>query len=179
MRKIRVPFCPESLLSGIHEVSSPGTPLFYFRSFSVPEAWEGRRILLHFGAVDQECDVKINGRDAGHFISGYLPFQLDITEYLVSGENLLEVIAVDPLDYARPWGKQKTDRGGMWYTPVSGIWQSVWIEPVPEKHIQDLAIDTDLTSVTIRLVGAETGTVRFQEAEYTIAKKQNQQSAEK
>ena len=150
---INVPFCPESELSGVCRRIAADEVMLYGRSFSLPAAWEGKRIILHFGAVDQTAKVYVDGRLAGEHEGGYLPFSFDITGLLKetedssekSGEDELHGIIVevrDSLDHKYPWGKQKEKNGGMWYTPVSGIWQSVWIEPVPENHITSLRIDT-------------------------------------
>ena len=130
----------------------------YQRTFSLPETnnTEKERILLHFGAVDQTCEVFVDGTKVGSHEGGYLPFALGITEALSKGKvgdrtaapavsdtaviHTLEVIATDRLSHTYPWGKQKKRRGGMWYTPVSGIWKSVWLECVPERPIERLVI---------------------------------------
>ena len=135
---INVPFCPESRMSGICRRIAPGEKMIYERDFAVPEEWSGSRIILHFGAVDQTAQVFVDGAEAGSHEGGYLPFSMDITEFLAEdedGRHVLRVEAVDDLDHRYPWGKQKRNNGGMWYTPVSGIWQSVWMEPVPDEHI--------------------------------------------
>ena len=137
---IRVPFCPESLLSCVAEAPKPGEPMRYARRFTVPPAWRGRRVLLHFGAVMRLSRVEVNGASAGSSDNGYLPFALDVTALLRPGENELAVECVNDLDPRFPLGKQKEKRGGMWYTPCSGIWQSVWLEPVPEGYLRDLTV---------------------------------------
>ncbi len=146
-----VPFAPESLLSGVERITKPGECLVYRRSFSHEEA--GSRQLLHFGAVDNEARVYVNGREAGRHVGGYLPFTLDITSLVTPGENTLEVRVRDDLDHTYPYGKQRHARGGMWYTPVSGIWQTVWLEQVPEVYIRSLRIDTTLDQVTVTVKG--------------------------
>ena len=149
-RKILVPFAPESLLSGIGEHFGENQHLFYRRSFSLPRKFAGQRILLHFGAVDQTARVYLNGREVGYHEGGYLPFTLEITDFLQEGENTLELLVTDDLRKPHfPYGKQTLKRGGMWYTPVSGIWQTVWLEPVPEKYIRELKIRTRGNQVTI------------------------------
>ena len=141
-RKIRVPFPPESLLSGIHETFAENTYLFYRRSFILPEGFQKDRVLLHFGAVDQIATVYLNGQRIGEHIGGYQHFTFDITDDL-QAVNVLVVRVEDHLS-ARvlPYGKQCRKRGGMWYTPVSGIWQTVWLESVPRKYIKSLHIET-------------------------------------
>ena len=157
---IIVPFCPESELSGIGRRISADGAMVYERDFDVPGEWDGRRVLLHFGAVDQIANVYVNNADVGTHEGGYLPFSFDVTEFInFGGENHIRVEAADRLDHKYPWGKQKNDNGGMWYTPVSGIWQSVWLEPVPEEHIDFLKIDTGLDWVEIRAYGITSGMI--------------------
>ncbi len=168
--RIRVPFCPESLLSGVENAPRPGTEMRYRRFFSVPETWAGRRVLLHFGAVMRQAAVAVNGRELARHDNGYLPFTVDVTEALREGRNELTVTAVNDLDPRWPWGKQRVDRGGMWYTPCSGIWQSVWMEPVPEEHIRSLEIRCGTDWVEIRTEGPGEGLVRFQGRDYPLEK---------
>lgn len=150
---IRVPFPPQSLLSQYD--GKVGSELVYRRSFSVPESFGGQCIRLHFGAVDQTVTVYVNGREVGHHEGGYLPFALDITEVVnVCEENELELRVTDTLSTKYPYGKQCKKRGGMWYTPVSGIWQSVWLEATPKRYIERLVITPDLRSVHIEAVMA-------------------------
>lgn len=139
--KILVPFPPESLLSGIERRMPKDAYLAYRRYFTLPEGFVKDRIILHFGAVDQRCKVYINGKLVGKNLGGYLPFSFDITDMLSGAENELVVMAKDCLCKNLPYGKQKDRRGGMWYTPVSGIWQTVWIESLPENPIFSLKID--------------------------------------
>ncbi len=158
-RDIRVPFPPEAPASGWEgELSDT---LRYERRFTLPEGFppKGRRLILHFGAVDQMAYVFVNGRPAVSHDGGYLPFEADITELIRPGENRLDVEAVDPLSHDFPWGKQRNKPDGMWYTPFSGIWQSVWLEAVPEKRIRALRITPDLTGLTLT-VDADVGSVR-------------------
>ena len=160
--KILVPFPPESMLSGIGR-STEYKNLHYRRYFTLPEGFlpEGYRAILHFGAVDQIADVYINGENVVHHEGGYLPFSVDITDYLKE-KNELYVHVVDTLDLKFPYGKQTKKRGGMWYTPVSGIWQTVWVEAVPAQYIRGMKITTDDTSATIKIFaeGAKTLTVK-------------------
>jgi len=120
--------------------------LTYEKQFSFKK--ENDRALLHFGAVDQVCEVFLNGKRLGEHKGGYLPFFFEITD-AVEENNCLIVNVTDTLDHKYPWGKQKKNRGGMWYTPVSGIWGTVWIEQLPEEYISSVKIDPDLTGVDI------------------------------
>ncbi len=151
--RIRVPFPPESRLSGIGRSLQKGESYLYSRRFILSEKFFGGRVLLHFGACDQVAKVTVNGRMAGGHIGGYLPFSFDITELLKEGENELSVHCLDPLDKTLPYGKQTKKRGGMWYTPISGIWQSVWLEAVPEEYIRSLRITPTLDAVKIETLG--------------------------
>ena len=160
--QIRVPFCPESLLSGVHAPLRYGETLRYGRTFSVPGSWRGRRVLLHFGAVNRACAVRVNGRLVHVNMDPYLAFSADITAALGAGENTLEVQVSHDLSPCFPWGKQRINRGGMWYTPVSGLWQTVWLEPVPEQYIAGLRITPDLRGAEIRAEGVTEGTVLFE-----------------
>ena len=123
---IRMPFPPQSSLSGF-EGEVPDV-LFYETEFFVPEKMTKQKLLLHFGAVDQIAEVTLNGTYLGKHEGGYLPFSFDITKIVKQGSgNHLEVKVTDTLDHKYPYGKQTKKRGGMWYTPVSGIWQPVWL----------------------------------------------------
>ena len=167
-RQIRVPFCVESLLSGVEDAPEPGEELVYTRSFTVPDDWRGGRILLHFGAVMRRTVVSVNGREACRHENGYLPFSADITELLTDGENELRVSAVNDLDRRWPWGKQSRRRGGMWYTPCSGIWQTVWLEPVPEEYVRALRIDCEAERVRITAEGVREGSVLLDGRSYPL-----------
>ena len=148
-RTIRVPFCPESALSGVKEHFAEGAALWYRRRFALPEGFNRGRVLLHIGAADQTADVCINGTHIGHHEGGYEAFAFDITDALQT-ENELVIRCTDDLrDQSFPYGKQVMNRGGMWYTPVSGIWQTVWLESVPEIYIEKLSIENRGYSVTI------------------------------
>ncbi len=171
---INVPFCPESMLSGIGMRIGAGETMIYERSFEVPRSWDGRRIILHFGAVDQVATVYVNGAFAGSHEGGYLPFSFDVTEFIVfDGSNDIRVEAVDELDHKYPWGKQKEENGGMWYTPVSGIWQSVWLEPAAAEHVTSLKIDTGLSWVEIRAYGITSGTIYLLGEEHRMVRDEN------
>ncbi len=164
--KITVPFAPESDLSGVNRITNKNDLLIYERKFY---AEGNKRLLLHFGAVDNECCVFINGKKTGENIGGYLPFTIDITEYVTKGENTLTVYVTDTLNHTYPYGKQKHKRGGMWYTPISGIWQTVWLEYVPENYIKAIKIIPTLDSVTVKAEGgAENKTLIIENEEYSF-----------
>ena len=159
---IQVPFCPESALSGIGRHFPEGCCLFYRRKFCLPEKFNIGRVLLHIGAADQIAKVSLNGKPIGRHEGGYTAFTFDITEALEE-ENLLEVCCIDDLrDLSMPYGKQTMRRGGMWYTPVSGIWQSVWLESVPVHYIENLRIENRDYGVHISIRPALEGTVQVQ-----------------
>ena len=157
-RAIRVPFCPESLLSGLCMPPTDNVFVEYRKTFTLPEGFNRGRVLLHFGAADAYAWVGLNGHPVGEHRGGYEAFSLDVTEYL-QAENVLEVNCVDCLNHVSPYGKQRVNRGGMWYTPVSGIWQTVWLESVPETYIKSLRMDTTENTATITAEGVTEGTV--------------------
>ena len=148
-QKILVPFPPESKLSGIEREILPGERLYYRKKFALPKGFAKERVILHFGAVDQVCEVYLNGTRIGEHEGGYLPFSFDITDGLTDGENELRLTVTDELSPIYPYGKQKRKRGGMWYTPVSGIWQTVWIESTSKDAIRSIKITPSTESVTI------------------------------
>lgn len=138
--EILVPFSPESTLSGVMRQVTPEDTLWYMRSFVLPEGFNVGRVLLHFGAVDQIATVYLNGIELCTHTGGYTPFSIDITRELRE-ENQLIVKVRDYTDTSyHTRGKQKTKKGGIWYTPQSGIWQTVWMESVPEEYISGLRI---------------------------------------
>ncbi len=158
-RTIRVPFCPESLLSGVGKVFPAESVLHYRRTFTLPQGFYQGRVLLHIGAADQVTSVYVNGTFVGEHVGGYTSFSFDITPYL-QADNTLEIAVADDLDrHIFPYGKQCRKRGGMWYTPVSGIWQTVWLESVPETYVKALTMTTDKTSATIHADGVSEGTL--------------------
>ncbi len=159
---IRVPFCPESLLSGINRHFPEGSVLSYKRSFCLPKGFNKGKVLLHIGAADQIAEVYVNQKKIGRHEGGYTSFTLDITDALEE-ENLLEIRCIDDLrDTSMPYGKQTMHRGGMWYTPVSGIWQSVWLESVPKHYIESLKIENRGYGVHISVFPALNGTVQVE-----------------
>lgn len=150
--KIVVPYSPESKLSGVEQQLKKDETLFYRRVFTLPENFKKDRVILNFGAVDQVCKVFINGEFVGEHEGGYLPFAVDITSVLKSGENVLTVTAQDDADseiYGR--GKQKYKRGGIWYTATSGIWQSVWIESVPNGYLKGMKLTPCAAEKTLNI----------------------------
>ena len=152
-KKILVPFCTESLLSGVKEHYKEESRLWYRRSFVLPEAFNRGRVLLHIGAADQLLQCWVNGIHVGNHSGGYEAITFDITSALQEA-NTLEICTIDDLrNQSFPYGKQvlPEKRGGMWYTPVSGIWQTVWLESVPETYIEKLDIENRGYSVTIPL----------------------------
>ena len=161
--RITVPSCPESRLSGIGRHFEEGAPLWYRRRFLLPEGFRRKRVLLHIGAADQIAEVFVNGQHLCRHEGGYASFCVDITEALAE-ENELVIRCTDDLhDQAFPYGKQVMNRGGMWYTPVSGIWQTVWLESVPDIYIEKLNIENHGASVTISTVPPLEGTVSVEQ----------------
>ena len=161
VQRINLPFCPESMLSGINRHFPEGSVLIYRRKVMLPENFNRDRVVLHIGAADQVADVYVNGVSVCHHEGGYEAFSCDITEALQQ-ENEIEIRCVDDLRVqAYPYGKQvlPEKRGGMWYTPVSGIWQTVWMESVPETYIEKLNIENRGYSVTISIQPAMSGKV--------------------
>ena len=152
--KILVPFAAESLLSGVQRTVGEENLLWYRREFEVPPQWQGKRIILHFDAVDWESSVYVNGHEAGSHRGGYSRFSFDITPYLKEkGSQILEVKVWDPTDtHWQPRGKQVNDPKGIMYTAVTGIWQPVWIEPVGEASIESLSIEPDIDNARVTVI---------------------------
>ncbi len=157
---ILVPFPVESALSGVTE-RVDGRRVWYRRTFSLPADWAEERVLLHFGAVDWDATVRVNGQEVGSHQGGYDPFSFDITDSLTAGTQEIVVSVTDPTDTGtQPRGKQVLHPGGIWYTPTTGIWQTVWLEPVPETHIKGLEMTPDVAAGVLRLtVQANSGEV--------------------
>jgi len=152
--KITVPYPVESALSGIEKHYPKGTALWYRRYFSLPENFNIGRVFLHCGAVDQVAEIFLNGKTLGTFCTAVEgAISCDVTDALVPGENELCFCVTDDLDEKIPYGKQREKRGGMWYTPFSGIWQSVWMESVPEKYIRSLRITPFMDRAVIAISG--------------------------
>lgn len=158
--EILVPFAVESALSGVGKTVGPDSVLWYYREFDVPSNWKGKEILLNFGGVDWKADVWINDIKVGSHTGGYTPFSFNITQALRKSGNSIKVCVWDPTDASyQPRGKQLRKPEGIWYTPVTGIWQTVWLEPVNENHISSLKIlpdiDFNTLSITTRLEGED------------------------
>ncbi len=163
--QILVPFAVQSALSGVGKPVTAEQKLWYRRTFATPRLAEGGRLLLHFGAVDWQATVWINGQMVGAHRGGYDPFTLDITSALNAKENTLVVAAWDPTDQAyQPRGKQVLKPRGIWYTAVTGIWQTVWLEPVPASYIQGIKIvpDIDHQRVVVTVTATDSGDVILQ-----------------
>ena len=159
--RIRVPFCPESVLSGLGKHYEEESLLCYTRRFTLPDGFNRGKVILHIGAADQRTSVFLNGKPVGEHKDGYDAFSFDITAHLKE-ENQLQICCFDDLeDQSYPYGKQvlPSKRGGMWYTPVSGIWQTVWLESVPETYIDRLHIENRGYSVKISIEPALDGIV--------------------
>ncbi len=156
---ITVPYPPESLLSRVHRDMGKEPHLVYKKEFELPKDFFKDRVLLHFGAVDQIAEVFLNGVRLGEHRGGYETFSFDITEALQEKNELCIIVTNEKDTRTLPYGKQREKRGGMWYTSVTGIWQTVWIESVPNQYIRSLDIDTDENGVTVTAVGVEKGTV--------------------
>lgn len=150
--EIRVPFAVESCLSGVNKHITINDRLWYKKSFTLPDDFAGKKILLHIGAVDWECKVYVNKKLVGSHIGGYCPVNCDITDALVSGENELVVWVYDPTDDG--WqnrGKQASHSHGFWYTATSGIWQTIWLEAVNHCHIEKIKLTPDIDRSVIRI----------------------------
>ncbi|MDR0521814.1 MAG: hypothetical protein LBH00_08180 [Planctomycetaceae bacterium] len=153
--KILVPFAVESALSGVGKTVGKEKSLLYHRTFTVPKgkAWQGSRVLLHFGAVDWEMTCIVNGKEVGKHSGGYSPFFFDITDALkADGEQDIIVSVYDNTNgHWQPRGKQVVNPNGIWYTPVTGIWSTVWIEPVPQTSIESLKFTPNIKSGTLTI----------------------------
>lgn len=151
--KIKVPFPVESMLSGVTKTVGPDSTLWYFRSFTIPNDWQGQQILLHFEAVDWRCQVWVNGKFMGDHQGGYDAFTFDITTALQDGEEQELTVSVwDPTDAGfQPVGKQAIRPRSIWYTPSTGIWQTVWLEPVPQASIEGLVMTPNIDNNQLHL----------------------------
>ena len=156
--QIIVPFSPETELSGVQRSLKSGEYLWYRRQVELPEEYAGRRVLLHFGAVDQEATVWVNNTMVASHVGGYLPFEADVTEAIEDNMMTVTVRVTDDTDKGvHTRGKQKTKRGGIWYTPQSGIWQTVWMEAVPEDYVKSLRITPDFDKGTVEIAAETVG----------------------
>lgn len=159
--KILVPFAVESALSGAGKTVGKDKQLWYKRSFIVPPTFKNKNVLIHFGAVDWKCDVLVNGQKAGTHQGGYDPFSFDITGLLKkSGDNELTVSVWDPSDEGpQPRGKQVKDPKSIWYTPVTGIWQTVWLEAVAKTYLESTRHISDIDEQTLTVKATVKGAV--------------------
>ena len=167
--EIIVPFSPESELSLVNRSLLPKQTLWYRRVFCLPEGFNRGRVLLHFGAVDQEAVVFLNGKKLGSHLGGYTPFSFELSSALAQ-ENILVVKVRDVSDSSyQSRGKQKTERGGIWYTAQSGIWQTVWLESVPQQYISDIKItplfDESEVELTVSSECSKPCTARWEDGE--------------
>ncbi len=169
---IAVPFSPECPLSGVGRGLEKDEYLLYKRRFTLPDGFNKGRTIIHFGAVDQSARIMLNGCEVFSHEGGYTPFEFEITEFLTDGENEICVRCEDVCEdneYSR--GKQRTKRGGIWYSPQSGIWQSVWLESVPEKYIKSVRITPDFDKEQVRFDfdGTDDVNIRIYDCEELIA----------
>ena len=157
--KILVPYPVESSLSGVMKTVGEKQELWYHRSFTVPSGWNGKDVMLHFGAVDWKADVWVNDVKVGSHVGGYTPFSFNITPWLSkAGDQKLVVRVWDPTDKGyQPRGKQVADPRGIWYTAVTGIWQTVWLEPVSTAHLQSLRITPNIDGGNLTVSGQTAG----------------------
>lgn len=169
--KIIVPFCPQSLLSGIHRNIPDESFLYYKRCFSLPKNFKKDKVILHFGAIDQIANVYINGKFICNHIGGYEHFSLDITDELKSENEIIVRVKDNLNDKILPYGKQRHDRKGMWYTPVTGIWQTVWIESVPSQYIKNVSTKYENDKVTFIIDGVNDGIIKIDSIEKEISVK--------
>lgn len=152
---ILVPFSPESVLSGVNKMLAPNKFLHYKRGFNITKQFNKGIVLLHFGAVDSVCTVYVNGNKAGEHVGGYNSFTLDISQWVTEGDNELCVTVADYTGKDKTglcYGKQSFKRGGIWYTPQSGIWQTVWIESVAPHYIKSVRIEPLFDTHSVRFV---------------------------
>ncbi len=156
--EIVVPFAIESPLSGVEKPLLPNNRLWYKKLVQIPEDWKDKRVILHFGAVDWQCKLYVNKELVGSHSGGYCPFSFDITDYLTDGYNELSLCVYDPTD--KGWqqrGKQVLKPHGFWYTATSGIWQTVWMEPVNEVYIQSIKLTPDIDEGVLKIKTVLTG----------------------
>ena len=151
--EILVPFAVESRISGVFKEIEKKDTLIYEKTFKLENI--GQKVVLNFTASDQYTAVFLNGNKIGENVGGYLPFSFDITKFLIDGENKLTVEVKDPLNKELPYGKQTEKQGGMWYTKISGIWGTVWLETLPQTHIENIKITPDLKGALIEVFGGE------------------------
>ena len=181
--QILVPFCVESSLSGVGRTVEPGQALWYRTDVTVPSDWNGRRVLLNFGAVDWKCELSVNGEAVLTHTGGYTAFSADITPYLKDGKAELVLKVTDPTDndaVSVPHGKQCRNPHSIWYTPVTGIWQTVWMEAVSDKaYIADYNVVTDIKEGTVTVTPVVEGAMEGDQVKVEILRPRIGYSAEK
>lgn len=170
--EIVVPFSPEAPLSGVDRVLKPDEFLHYEKHFDLPDNFNKGRVFIHFGAVDQVATVYLNGRKLGVHKGGYTPFTYELTDYIQDKNNVLNVTVADYSDtkeFSR--GKQKFKRGGIWYSPQSGIWQTVWLESTPKEYLEKVRItpDYDNSSVSFEFFGTDDVLTSIYDGDHLIA----------
>ena len=170
---IIVPFSPETELSDVGRALNSDEYLWYRKELAIPEAFGGKKLILHFGAVDRVATVWVNSRQVAQHEGGYLPFESDITDAVEDGKAVIVVRVTDDTDKSSGTrGKQKSRRGGIWYTPQSGIWQTVWLEAVPETYVKRLRITPDfdraIVDISAETEGNEPAVASFNGQEYTL-----------
>ena len=168
--KILVPFAIESSLSGVQKMVGDKNELWYHRTFTVPASWKNKSLVLHFGAVDWKADIWINDIKVGAHQGGYTPFSLDITPFIVKDKAQKLVVKVwDPTDQGfQPRGKQVSLPKGIWYTSVTGIWQTVWLEPVEASHVSALKTVPNIDGGNISVLASTSGTSANDLIEVTV-----------
>jgi beta-galactosidase/beta-glucuronidase len=175
--KILVPFSIESQLSGVAKSFLPDQVLWYHRVFKAPKRKQGKKLLLHFDAVDQSCTIWLNRKEIGSHTGGYDGFTFDITDNIINSENELIVKVQDPTNTGEaPHGKQRLKSGGTQYNAVSGVWQTVWLEQVPDQYIENLHFtpDIDKKQINITVYSKTNAVIHFNIAGKTIKGKTNQ-----
>jgi len=167
--EIIVPFSPESQLSGVGKILRPDEVLHYRRSFTLESDFLKHTTLLHFGAVDHACRVWLNGQEAGAHVGGFTPFSIDISACVREGANELRLEVTDPTDTS--WasrGKQSGKPGGIWYTAQSGIWQTVWLESLPQRHLSRVRMEPDIDAGVIKITPGDDCIAIFQEQKFAL-----------
>jgi len=167
--EIVVPFSPESQLSGVRKTLMPDETLHYRREFTLEEGFLKHTTLLHFGAVDHKCRVWLNGREAGAHVGGFTPFTINISAYIREGTNEIKLEVTDPTDTSHiSRGKQSGKPGGIWYSAQSGIWQTVWLESLPERHLGSVRMETDIDQAMLKITPSDDCTAIFQEQRFAL-----------
>lgn len=173
LAQITVPFSPETELSGVCRVLKPDEYIFYEKTFTLPEGFNKGRIFINFGAVDQIAEVYLNGKRVGGHIGGYTPFTIELTDAINEADENQLIVAVQDFSDTKYYskGKQKLNRGGIWYSPQSGIWQSVWLESTPVEYLESVKItpDYDNESVSFEYFGTDNVEVMIYDGDNLIA----------